>query len=80
MSFDKSKPAHGAPQASSDIRANFQSLASHHAGPTPPLDPEEGYTWADTASRQVKIFWQGDWRPWISFNGDGSVSVDGGQF
>lgn len=56
MAFDKTKPVYKSKLVSQQMRDNFNALATDHAGPEAPTDPEPGYTWLDTSEgSNVKI-------------------------
>lgn len=62
--FDTAKPKLLDPLTSNPMRLNFTALATHHAGPTAPPDPQQGWVWMDTSnptSISLKAFISNAW-------------------
>jgi hypothetical protein len=62
--FNPSKPGYLDPLQSEPVRSNFRAIAQHHAGPTPPSNPETGWTWLDTSvatNYRLRMFLFGTW-------------------
>jgi hypothetical protein len=62
--FDKEKPEFQDDLLSGPVRTNFNAVATDHAGPSAPSNPEEGWTWFDTSiptNLKVKKFFSNSW-------------------
>jgi hypothetical protein len=62
--FNPNKPGYLDPLQSEPVRSNFRAIAQHHAGPTPPSNPETGWTWLDTSvptNYKLRMYLFGSW-------------------
>jgi hypothetical protein len=58
MVYDPTKPAALTTVASAEIRANFVAIATHHIGPQPPDDLQDGILWIDTSNlSNIRLRW-----------------------
>lgn len=83
MAFDKTKPAIGGPLSSTPVRDNLNALAVHHAGPSQPVTPDEGYVWLDTSNpsrKTMRLFVNGAWCVQAVYDSLGNLIIDGGTF
>jgi hypothetical protein len=62
--FDAAKPAFLDPLTSEPMRVNMTALATNHAGPQAPANPQDGWLWMDTADPlniKIKAFINSAW-------------------
>lgn len=62
--FDSNKPAYQDPLLSEPVRTNLNSIATSHAGVSPPNSPNTGWMWLDTSdptNYRLKIYLAGTW-------------------